>query len=173
MGRLRYYKGLDTLLRAMPFLPASVRLRVVGTGPMLADWQALAADLGVEDRVVFAGEVADDALPAEYHRASLFVLPANARAEAFGTVLLEAMGSGLPCVTTEVGTGTSWVVQDGITGRVVPARDPQALARAIAGILADPALLRQMGQAARARVEAEFTQSLMVDRVMAAYRSLV
>jgi len=173
VGRLRYYKGLDTLLRAMPFLPASVRLRVVGTGPMLADWQALAADLDVEDRVVFAGEVADDALPAEYHRASLFVLPANARAEAFGTVLLEAMASGLPCVTTEVGTGTSWVVQDGVTGRVVPARDPQALAQAIAGILTDPALLRQMGQAARARVEAEFTQSLMVDRVMAAYRDLV
>ncbi len=173
VGRLRYYKGLDTLLRALKALPESVALRIVGTGEQQAPLQALAQDLGISDRIVFAGDIADDDLPGEYHRASLFVLPANARAEAFGTVLLEAMASGLPCVTTEVGTGTSWVVQDGVTGRVVPARDPAALAQATAGILADPTLLRQMGQAGRARVEAEFTQSLMVDRVMEVYNRLV
>jgi len=173
VGRLRYYKGLDTLLRAMAALPESVVLRIVGTGEQQAPLQALAKDLGILSRVEFIGDVADEDLPAEYHRASLFVLPANARAEAFGIVLLEAMASGLPCVTTEVGTGTSWVVQNGVTGRVAPARDPAAMAQAIAGILANPAMLHQMGQAARARVEAEFTQSLMVDRVMEVYLSLI
>ncbi len=172
VGRLRYYKGLDTLLRAMPRLPDDVRLRVIGSGEMLASLQALTSELNLARRVQFVGEVPDVELPAQYHQASLFVLPANARAEAFGMVLLEAMASGLPCVTTEVGTGTSWVVQDGVTGRVVPPEDPVALAEAIRDLLADEGRRRAMGRAARARVEAEFTQERLVDRVMSVYESL-
>ncbi|MER3469682.1 MAG: glycosyl transferase family 1, partial [Thermoflexus sp.] len=80
-------------------------------------------------------------LPALYHAADLFVLPATARAEAFGTVLLEAMAAGLPVVTTEVGTGTTWVV--GEAGWVVPPGDPQALAAAIREIVRQPALARE------------------------------
>jgi len=173
VGRLRYYKGLDTLLRAMVHLPSDVRLRVVGTGPMLGLWESLAAELDLVSRVEFVGEVSDADLPAQYHRASLFVLPANARSEAFGMVLTEAMASGLPCVTTEVGTGTSWVVQDGVTGAVVPPDDPPALAEALVALLSQPARLREMGVAGRARVVTEFTQDRLVDRVMQVYESLV
>jgi glycosyltransferase involved in cell wall biosynthesis len=172
VGRLRYYKGLDTLLHALVALP-DVVLSVVGEGAMRTKWEGLAASLGVNGRVRFVGEVEDDALPGVYRQASAFVLPANARAEAFGTVLLEAMASGLPCVTTELGTGTSWVVQDGLTGLVVPPNDPAALAVAIGRILADPNLARQMGQAGRERVEREFTESVMVNAVMAVYRELL
>ena len=171
VGRLRYYKGFGTLIEALPALP-SARGVIVGTGPMEAEWRALAASLGVADRVVFAGEVPDAELPLYYHAADVFVLPANARAEAFGTVLTEAMAAGLPCVTTEVGTGTSWVVQDGITGRVVTPRDPAALAEAVRTLLADPARLREMGHAAIQRARAEFDQSLMIDRVLSVYQSL-
>ncbi len=172
VGRLRYYKGLDTLLQALPLLPGDVTLEVVGSGPMLSEWQALAGRLGVASRVHFWGEISDDALPDVYRHATLFVLPANARAEAFGMVLLEAMASGLPCVTTEVGTGTSWVVQDDITGYVVPPAQPEALARAIGRLLTDAALRQRMGRAARERVEAEFTQRAMVDRVLAVYQAV-
>jgi rhamnosyl/mannosyltransferase len=172
VGRLRYYKGLDTLLRAMVELP-DVQLKVVGSGPMEMEWRALSASLGVEHRVTFLGEVPDARLPALYRRAHLFVLPANARSEAFGMVLLEAMASGLPCVSTEVGTGTSWVVRDGVTGRVVPPEAPGVLAAAIERLLQDPARLRAMGEAARARVELEFTLPRMMDRVMAVYRSVI
>lgn len=170
-GRLRYYKGLDTLLQALVELP-DVRLDIVGDGPQRREWEALAASLGLTERVRFHGEVDDAELPGWYQRAHLFVLPANARAEAFGTVLLEAMASGLPCVTTEVGTGTSWVVQDGVCGRVVPPRDPSALAQAIRELLSDPARLEAMRVAARQRVEAEFTQARMIARVEAVYQSL-
>ena len=173
VGRLRYYKGLDTLLRAMVHLPEDVRLRVVGTGPMLEPWKSLAAQLDLDSRVEFVGEVSDADLPAQYHRASLFVLPANARSEAFGMVLTEAMASGLACVTTEVGTGTSWVVQDGVTGAVVPPEDPQALADSLVELLSRPARLREMGAAGRVRVETELTQDRLVDRVMQVYESLV
>jgi glycosyltransferase involved in cell wall biosynthesis len=102
VGKLRYYKGVDTLLEALTELPG-VYLEVVGEGPMGEEWAALAARLGVADRVHFRGQVPDAELPDWYGRAHIFVLPANARAEAFGTVLLEAMASGLPCITTEVG----------------------------------------------------------------------
>jgi rhamnosyl/mannosyltransferase len=76
-------------------------------------------------------------------------------------------------VCTELGTGTSYVNQDGVTGRVAPPRDPAALAAAISELLADPAERAAMSAAARARVEAEFEQSVMVERVLATYKKLV
>jgi rhamnosyl/mannosyltransferase len=172
VGKLRYYKGLDTLIQALPQLP-SARLVIVGAGPMDAAWRELAAALSVADRVVFVGEVDDAELPIYYHAAAVFALPANARAEAFGTVLVEAMAAGLPCVTTEVGSGTSWVVQDGVTGRVVPPRDPDALAEAITPLLADADLRRRLGQAGAERARAEFDERLMIDRILAAYTALI
>ncbi|MCX6030234.1 MAG: glycosyltransferase [Chloroflexi bacterium] len=170
VGRLRYYKGLDTFIRALPAMPG--HLLVVGIGPMAAEWQALAQATGVGDRITWLGEVSDADLPAFYHLADLFVLPASHSSEAFGLVQVEAMAAGVPVVCTELGTGTSYVNQDGVTGRVVPPRDPPALAAAIRELLADPPRLAAMGVAARARVEAEFDQDVMVTRVLALYESL-
>ncbi len=171
VGRLRYYKGLDVLIRALPAIRA--RLLVAGTGPMAAEWQALAEISGVSDRVVWLGDVSDADLPLLYHVADLFVLPASHPSEAFGLVQVEAMASGLPVVCSELGTGTSYVNQDGVTGRVVPACEPDALARAINDLLADPALRARMGTAARARVDAEFALDIMVNRVLALYDQLL
>jgi glycosyltransferase involved in cell wall biosynthesis len=171
VGRLRYYKGLDYLIRALPQIAA--RLAVVGVGPMEAEWKALADASSVSDRIAWLGEAPDADLPALYHLADLFVLPASHSSEAFGLVQVEAMAAGVPVVCTELGTGTSYVNQDGVTGRVVPPRDPAALAAAISELLADPAKLATMSAAARARVEAEFEQSVMVERVLATYQRLV
>ena len=172
VGRLRYYKGLDTLLNALPQIPEA-QLTIVGVGPMEGAWRALTQALGLTDRVTFAGEIDDDHLPAYYQQADLFVLPANARAEAYGIVLIEAMASGLPCVTTELGTGTSWVVQDGVTGFVVPPMDPPALAKAINTLKTDAALRQQFGQAALKRAQAKFSQEVMVDNVMQVYNEVL
>lgn len=167
VGRLRYYKGLDTLIRALPLVQAG--LAVAGTGPMAETWQALAAEAGVSARVAWLGEVADDDLPALYHLADLFVLPASHPSEAFGLVQVEAMAAGLPVVCTELGTGTSYVNQHGVTGLVVPPRDPEALSQAINALLTDPESRHRMGLAARARVVAEFDLDSMVERVLALY----
>ena len=172
VGKLRYYKGVDDLLRALVEVPMA-RLTVVGDGPMRDEWEALARQLGLADRVTFTGQVPDDELPARYAAADLFVLPANARAEAFGTVLLEAMAAGLPCITTEVGTGTSWVVQHGVTGLVVPPRNPQALAEAVRQLLANPEACRRMGQQGQQRARQEFSQQRMVQRVMELYQAVL
>lgn len=164
VGRLRYYKGLDTLIRALPQINA--RLLVVGIGPMEAEWRALAAESGVADRIAWLGEAPDADLPILYHLADLFVLPASHPSEAFGLVQVEAMAAGLPVVCTELGTGTTYVNQNGITGVVVPPRDPLALSAAINGLLADPDRRAALGIAARARVAAEFDLDVMVERVL-------
>ena len=169
MGRLRYYKGLQNLLQALPQLP-DARLVVAGSGPMGAEWQALAQGLGLGDRVHFLGDVSDTEQIALYHAADLYVLPATHRSEAFGVALLEAMASGLPVITTEIGTGTSYVNRHGVTGLVVPPNDPAALAEAIGGLLADPDRLRSMGAAARERAKTEFGRAALLDRVQSVYQ---
>lgn len=170
VGRHRYYKGLDDLLKVMPEIEAD--LTVVGDGPMRAAWEGLAADLSLSGKVRFVGTISDAELTALYRSADIFVLPASARSEAFGIVLLEAMAAGLPCVTTELGTGTSYVVQHEETGLVAPARTPAALAEAINQLLADQALRRRLGANGQARVRREFRQETMVGRIEAVYKSL-
>ena len=169
VGRLRYYKGLDTLLEAMRSLPARIVLDIVGDGPMAAPWRALAEAPELAGRIRFLGEISDEDLPAAYRAADLFVLPCNCRAEAFGTVLAEALASGVPCVTCDVGSGTSWVVRDGVTGRVVPPSDPAALAAAIRELADDPDRLAAMGRAARRDAETRLSEDAMIAGVMAAY----
>ena len=168
VGRLRYYKGLSTLIEALPLLPQA-RLLVAGTGPMGEAWRSLATRLGVSERIRWLGDVPDAELPAVYAAGDVFVLPAVARSEAFGIVLLEAMAAGLPCVSTELGTGTSWVNQDGITGRVLPPGEPALLAAVLGELLADEGLRERMGRSARARVESELTAARLVERVMQVY----
>lgn len=171
VGRLRYYKGLDTLLRAMAELPESIRLDIVGDGPMRGEWEALSHRLRLEKRVRFLGEIPDERLPAVYRSARLFVLPCNCRAEAFGTVLAEALASGLPCITCEVGSGTSSVVRDGVTGRVVPPSNPEALSEAIRTLAADDAGLKQLGRAAREDAVMRLSEETMVRSMSAILRA--
>jgi glycosyltransferase involved in cell wall biosynthesis len=170
VGRLRYYKGFDDLLRAVAQLP-DVAVVIAGIGPMQSELQALARSLGLGARALFAGEPDDAALPAFYRAADVFALPSNSRAESFGVVIAEAMASGLPAVTTEVGSATSWITQHEQTGLVVAPRDPQALAAAL-GRMRNDALRVRMGAAARERVLAEFTHARMNDRVEAIYREV-
>ncbi len=172
VGRLRYYKGLNDLLHALPQVPEA-HLLVVGDGPMREPWEQLARDLKIAGRVTFAGQVNDADLPACYKLGDIFVLPANARAEAFGTVIVEAMAAGLPVISTEVGSGTSWVNLHGTTGLIVPARDAQALAQAANSLLSDPASRAAMGLAAHQRAHAEFSQAAMIERVEQVYRTVL
>ena len=170
VGQLRHYKSFDTLIRALPQLP-NVAVAIAGTGAYEVPWKALAIDLGVSERVMFLGQTGQAELPALYHGSDTFVLPSNSRAEAFGIVNIEAMACGLPLVTTDVGSGTSWVNVDGVTGFVVPPMNPDALAAAI-GTLRDADTRRRMGDAGHARAHAEFTHALMIERVEDVYKNV-
>lgn len=171
VGRLRYYKGLEYLLEAMRDVEAA--LWVIGVGPMAAKWQELVRNWGLHERVHFLGEVSDDELPAYYQAADVFVLPASHRSEAFGVVQLEAMAAGKPVVSTELGTGTSFVNQDGVTGFVVSPCDAGALARAVNRLLADPELRQTMGERGRQRVLEYFSVDRMVYDIIDVYKSVL
>lgn len=171
VGRLRYYKGLEYLLEAMCDLDAT--LWIIGTGPMATEWQTLSRNWGLQNRVHFLGAVADEDLPAYYQAADVFVLPASHRSEAFGVVQLEAMAAGKPVVSTELGTGTSFVNQDGVTGFVVPPRNPATLAQAINRLLADPELRQSMGERGQQRVLEHFTVDHLIDGVINIYKSVL
>jgi len=172
VGRLRYYKGLDYLLRALPLVP-DLHLLLVGGGPLWESMRALAAALGVANRVVFTGDVDDSDLPACYASGDLFVLTSHTRAEAFGTSIVEAMAAGLPVISTEIQTGTSWVNQDGLTGLVIPPCDPGAIAAAMTALIADRARRETMGRAGRARARRVFEASTMVEAVEGVYREVL
>lgn len=170
VGILRYYKGLQYLIRAMTHIDA--RLLVVGSGPMAEEWQTLATDLGLTDKVFFLGQHVEY-LPALYQACDLFVLPSSHRSEAFGTVQVEAMACGKAVVCTELGTGTSYVNVDGETGLVVPARDADALAEAINRLLDDDALRGAMSNKGRERATREFSDESVIDRVLDLYHDLL
>lgn len=175
MGRHRYYKGGDDLLRAVAQLPTDLPVRLLfgGDGPQRGVWQQLSHSLCLDNKVQFVGDLSEVDLPRFYASGDLFVLPANSRAEAFGKVLQEAMAAGLPCLTTELGTGTSFVVQDGVTGRVVPPQQPEALAAAIQQLASQPELCQKMGQAGQARARQEFSLTQMVAKVQGVYTAVL
>jgi len=167
VGRLVYYKGFDVLLRAMRGVEG--RLLVIGEGPLRAELADQAAVEGVAAKVVFLGDVENDAVPSFFQAADVFVLPSVARSEAFGIVQLEAMASGTPVVNTSLASGVPWVSQHLKTGLTVPPGDAGALAAAIERLLSDGALRQQLGTAGRARVRAEFDVDVMGRRVMEIY----
>jgi glycosyltransferase involved in cell wall biosynthesis len=174
-GRLdgpREQKGVDILLRSVPLVlqKHNVRLRIVGTGPRLAQYRELAQDLGIGTHVEFVGFVEHDQMPGYYQQADLFVLPS--RRESFGLVLAEAMSCGLPVVATTVGAIPE-VVDDGVTGTLVPADDTQALAAAINSMLQDPDTMQAMGARGREKVARQFTWERVAQKIVGGYHRLL
>ncbi len=170
VGVLRYYKGLRYLLEAMRQVPA--RLVIVGEGPEGPALQEQTQALGLNGQVTFTGRVEDEALPAYYQAADIFCLPASERSEAFGLVQVEALSAGLPIVSTELGTGTSYVNKDGVSGLVVPARNPAALADALNTLIADTALRQRLAEGARQRAEI-FTAERMLNDMDQVYSQVL
>jgi len=168
VGRLVYYKGFEYLVRAMRQVDA--HLLIAGGGPLREPLRALAAGLGVADRVTLLGAVPD--LRPWYHAADVFVLPSVARSEAFGIVQLEAMACGLPVVNTALHTGVPFVSPHGLTGLTVPPADADALAGALATLLDDPGLRRRMSLAGRGRVAGEFSATTMAANTLALYHDV-
>lgn len=172
IGKFRYYKGLYVLLQAMKSVQGSLLL--IGNGPMEMDLKRqVAMDNDLRKKIFFLGELSDQDVVGHLHACDVFVFPSIFRSEAFGIVLLEAMACGKPLVSTELGTGTSYVNQHGKTGLVVSPNDAKALAGAINYLFADPELRERFGRAARERVEECFSLGRMVDDVLQAYREVL
>lgn len=158
VGVLRYYKGLHILLQAM--VDAPYQAVIVGAGPIEGELRARAEKLGLQN-MHFLGFQPDADKMALYSLSKGVVFPSNQRSEAFGITLLEALMAGRPMISSEIGTGTSFINAHQETGLVVKPNDPHALRQAMDTLFRHPALAEHMGRRARKRFELSFTADLM------------
>jgi glycosyltransferase involved in cell wall biosynthesis len=156
IGRLEPQKGYDVLVRALSSVP-EVTVVLVGDGSERERLGRLAGELGVDERVLFPGW--SEEARRQLSTFDLFVLPS--RFEALPLVLIEAMLAELPVVASDVGSVPE-VVEDGVTGLLVAADDPVALAEALSSLVADPQRRRDLGKRGRARALEHFDADAMV-----------
>lgn len=171
VGKLRHYKGLDFLLRAMVGVPG--RLLLVGEGEEKERLRTLAEELRLGDRVVWLSHLENEEFLAALHACDVFVLPSIYRTETFGLAQLEAQACGKPTICTALGTGVEYVNLHEHTGLVVPPADAEALASALNRLLDHPEYRQRLGEAARARVHAEFTQERMTAAILDLYQEVL
>ncbi len=170
VGLLRYYKGLHTLIDAARL--TDQQIVIVGAGPLEAELKGQVKSLGLTN-VRFTGYIEDIQKLALMKLARSLVLASNQRSEAFGVCLLESAMLGKPMITAEVGTGTSFVNQDQVTGYVVESENPVQLAVAIDKLAADSTLARRLGEGALARFESLFTSQKMAQAYLQEYEALL
>ncbi len=171
LGHLVARKRHADVIEALPHLDANVRYRIIGDGPERAALVALADRLGVHDRVEFTGQLEHGDALRRAREAWLFVMPSTE--EAFGVAYIEAMAAGIPAIGATGEPGPAEIAASGGGIELVAPRAPDALARRIADLLADPGRLAALGAGARATVEAEFTWSACAQRTLAAYGAVL
>lgn len=185
VGRIERLKGIDTLLEAMAILvrdlpnwQEEICVCIVGgdtsedsaiVDKEMQRLQDMRTELDIADLVTFLGAQAQDALPDHYSAADVVVMPSYY--ESFGMVALEAMACGTPVIASQVG-GLSFTVQDGVTGFLVPDRDPPTLAEKIACLLKDRALRKKLGAQGIEWAE-QHSWARIADQVMSLYSNLV
>jgi rhamnosyl/mannosyltransferase len=170
VGVLRYYKGLHILLDAVAGTDYPVV--IVGAGPIEAELKARAARLGLKN-VQFVGAVDDLDKAALLKLCYAVAFPSHLRSEAFGISLLEGAMYGKPMISSEIGTGTTYINVHGETGLVVPPSDPAALRAAMHRLWHDPRMAQEMGQRAEGRYWRLFTSAQMADNYARLYHELV
>jgi sugar transferase (PEP-CTERM/EpsH1 system associated) len=175
VGRMQTVKAQPQLaqafvqaLQAQPELARTLRLVLVGDGPLRAECEQRLDAAGLRHLAWLPGERSD--VPDVMRGLNCFVLPSLA--EGISNTILEAMASGLPVLATQVGASPE-LVQEGVTGRLVPPGQPDALAKALVQMAGQPALAARWGQAGRQRVEQRFSLQAMVAGYEAVYRKVL
>ncbi len=174
VARLVPEKGLTVLLQAVAKLGGDWRLRVIGGGPLRADLEALAAELGVAERVTFLSQLLSTEMPAQYHDLDALAVPSLTLPnwkEQFGPrATVEAMASGVPVVGSDSGA-IPGVIAD--AGLIVPEGDPDALAAALQLLRSNPELRADLGARGRARVLASYTHAGIAEATVRVYEKLL
>jgi glycosyltransferase involved in cell wall biosynthesis len=186
VGRMLPRKDIRNIVRALAVLveqygnaAQAVKLMIVGgetvepdpiATPEIGELQRLAAELGISDQVSYVGKRQQDTL--RYYYSAGDVVVTTPWYEPFGLTPLEAMACGRPVIGSAVG-GITYTIVDGETGFLVPPRNPEKLARRLYDLLTQPELSERMGQAARLRVEQEFTWPIVAMRTASLYEALL
>lgn len=170
VSKLRYEKGIDVLLQAWRIVQAqepTARLVIVGDGPIHKQLERLAQELQIAQSVEFTGLKSD--VPQQLQRGLINILPS--RWEGMPNALLEAMASGRACIATHV-SGSEDLIEPGINGLLVESEQYEHMAQAILTLLHNPTLARRYGQAARHKVEQEYTLEYVTNRYIEVYRRI-
>ncbi|WP_286120026.1 glycosyltransferase family 4 protein [Type-E symbiont of Plautia stali] len=170
VGTLRYYKGLHILLEANK--KKDYPIVIVGSGPIQDELKLQVDALGLQN-IIFLGALDDVDKIALLHLSYAMVFPSHLRSEAFGISLLEGAMFSKPLISSEIGTGTSWINIHQETGIVVPPSDPEALAIALETLWENPALATTYGDRAYKRYREHFTGEKMVSAYQCLYKSLI
>ncbi len=185
VGRIEPLKGMDVLINAIALMRQRgvlernpFCLAVIGGEPdadpekmsaEMARIQALCAQFGLQDLIVFLGKRSQDTLPYYYSAAEAVVVPSHY--ESFGMVALEALACGTPVVASQVG-GLAYLVQDGLTGYTVPVDEPEILADRLENLLGDADLRARMGQQA-VIAASDYAWERIASRLLAVYAELM
>jgi rhamnosyl/mannosyltransferase len=169
VGVLRYYKGLHILLEAVAGTEYPVV--IVGAGPIEQELKDHARRLGLTN-VMFVGALEEEDKVALLELCYALAFPSHLRSEAFGISLLEGAMYGKPMISSEIGTGTTYINIDGDTGLVVPPSDPRAFREAMRTLWNNPQLAAEMGQRAEQRYWDLFTAEKMAHNYLQLYREL-
>lgn len=170
VGVLRYYKGLHILLDAIQGTDYPVV--IVGSGPVENELKDHANRLGLRN-IHFLGTLPDEDKVALLHLCYAIVFPSHLRSEAFGISLLEGAMFGKPMISSEIGTGTSFINAHGETGLVVPPSDPLAFRDAMRQLWSSPDMAADMGRCAEARYWELFTAEKMAANYASLYREVL
>lgn len=176
VGRLDAMKGFHNLIAACHALKRSgipFKCRIVGEGPERDHLSRLIARHGLDDEVTLAGAIPQEKLLSHYHEAALFVLPsvitATHRYDGIPNVLVEAMATGLPVISTPI-SGIPELINPGITGFLVQPDQPDDLACSIARLLTDDSLRHRVGMAAREQTSARWDNRKTSEPLIALFR---
>jgi rhamnosyl/mannosyltransferase len=169
VGVLRYYKGLHILLDAVASTDYPVV--IVGAGPIEQELKAHAERLGLH-HVQFVGAVDEEDKVALLKLCYAMAFPSHLRSEAFGISLLEGAMYGKPMISSEIGTGTTYINIDNETGLVVPPSDAAAFGQAMRTLWDHPQLAADMGRRAEARYWELFTAQKMAENYASLYQRL-
>jgi D-inositol-3-phosphate glycosyltransferase len=185
VGRIEPLKGVDTLIKAIAILKEKglmthqpYSLSIIGGDPdvstlemnaEMAHLKRLCHELDLDDMIVFLGKRSQDSLPYYYSAAEAVILPSHY--ESFGMVALEAMACGTPVVASQVG-GLAFLVQDGVTGFVIPDGDPAILANRLSRLILEPGLSTKLGDKAAACAQ-DYAWPKISERILAVYQNML
>jgi rhamnosyl/mannosyltransferase len=170
IGVLRYYKGLNILLDALAL--GDLPTVIVGAGSIESDLKLKAASLGLKN-IIFLGQVSEEDKVAIIDLSYAIIFPSHLRSEAFGISLLEGAMFGKPMISSEIGTGTSFINIDKKTGIIVQPSSPKALHNAMAYLWDNSDLAKRMGAEASDRFLKLFTADKMCQSYYALYQRLI
>lgn len=169
VGRLVYYKGLPTVMRAFAGVPEG-ELWIVGSGPLLDELKELAKNLHIEQRVRFISNASDQHVCELMAQADVFVLGSDHVSEVFGMVQLEAMAAGLPVINTQLPTGVPWVARDNVEALTVQPSNVEEMSIAMKKMTSSSGLRQRFSDAARIRAS-QFSSDRMIEAHRKFYQS--